>query len=405
MKILAIPYTHTLSHVSRPLLVARELKRQGLDVVFAGSGPQARFIKDEGFDVLPLYEPDPGMLFGNIRRGNLRFVPDSEIERMVEADLAIYKEVRPAMVLTDGRFSAAISAQIAKVQHSAIVNASSTEYRALPYIPFFSRIPGVMRAGGVGRALDSINLKVEMLVFDNVMGVFKRLSNKYRLRRRVTATNCLCGADLTLLADIPEYFPTRNLPADYHYIGPLTLKSSMPAPAWWPPDPSRPLVYITMGTTGMGEFFRSAAELFRGKDMTAVITTGAQASIGATPENVHVEPYMDGDMVAKRSDLVVCHGGNGTIYQALEHGRPIVGLPTIPDQEFNMRRVEALGAGKALSWERFRKDPSTLMAFIDEVSADVRYSQSALAVKKILGGYDAPVSAASLILKSLGGNR
>src|SRR3989304_5029203 len=164
MKTPPIPYPPPLSHVSRPLLVARELKRQGLDFVFAGSGPQARFIKDEGFDLLPLYEPDPEMLFGNIRKGSLRFVPDSEIERMVEADLAIYKEVRPAMVLTDGRFSATISAQIAKVQHSAIVNASSTEYRPLPYLPFFGRIPGVMRAGGVGRALDSINLKVEMVV-------------------------------------------------------------------------------------------------------------------------------------------------------------------------------------------------------------------------------------------------
>src|SRR3989304_6394752 len=162
MKTPPIPYPPPLSHVSRPLLVARELKRQGLGVVSAGPGPQARFIKDEGFDVLPLYEPDPGMLFGNIRRGNLRFVPDSEIERMVEADLAIYKEVRPAMVLTDGRFSAAISAQIAKVQHSAIVNASSTEYRALPYVPFFGGLPGALKAGGPGGALGSINLKGEV---------------------------------------------------------------------------------------------------------------------------------------------------------------------------------------------------------------------------------------------------
>jgi hypothetical protein len=35
-KILALPYSHTLSHVSRPLLVAKELRNRGHEIVFAG---------------------------------------------------------------------------------------------------------------------------------------------------------------------------------------------------------------------------------------------------------------------------------------------------------------------------------------------------------------------------------
>jgi UDP:flavonoid glycosyltransferase YjiC (YdhE family) len=342
MKILALPYTHTLSHVSRPLSVARELRRRGHEVIFAGSGSNVRFIRDEGFEVLPLYEPDPEMLFGNIRKGRLRFVSDSEIERMVEADLLVYKEVRPALVLTDGRFSAAVSSQIAGLRHAAIVNVSSTEYRAHPYVPFFGALPRLLRGTGFDAALNGVNLKTEMLVFDNAMSVFKRLTKKHGLRRAVTATNCLAGADLTLLADIPEYFPTKRLPENYHYIGPLTWKPSfLPPPQWWPPPSTRPLIYITMGTTGIGGFFNKAAGLFSGVDFTAVITTGAQARAGSAPANVRIEPYMDGDMVMERCSVVVCHGGNGTIYQALQQGKPVIGLPTIPDQRFNMRRVEA----------------------------------------------------------------
>ena len=45
------------------------------------------------------------------------------------------------------------------------------------------------------------------------------------------------------------------------------------------------------------------------------------------------------------ADVVVCHGGNGTIYQALSNGAPVIGLPEFHDQEFNMQRVEALGLG------------------------------------------------------------
>ena len=139
--ILIIPYTHTISHISRPLLAAMEIRKRGHDVVFAGKSQKAKFIEQEGFKVLPLYEPDPDVLFGNIRKGKIKFVSEAEIERMIEADIALYRELKPELVLTDGRFTAPISTHIAGLRHVAIVNVSSTEYRALPFIPFFEWIP------------------------------------------------------------------------------------------------------------------------------------------------------------------------------------------------------------------------------------------------------------------------
>ncbi len=260
MKILVQPYTHTLSHLSRPLSVALEMRSRGHEVVFAGESPKKRFIEREGFTVLPAYEPDPNVLFGNIRAGKLRFVSDDEISRMLEADLALYSEVKPDLVLTDGRFTAPISTHIGGLKHAAIVNVSSTEYRAVPYIPFFEWIPESLakRDTALWRMLDRFNLSAEMLVFDSAMHTFTKLSRKFGLEKTITATNCLTGKDLTLLADVPEYFPTRNLPKDYHYIGPLTFKQGDDAkPSWWPPAKNgRPLVYITMGTTGVRSFLK-----------------------------------------------------------------------------------------------------------------------------------------------------
>ena len=258
MNILVIPYTHTISHISRPLLIAKELRNRGHEVVFAGESPKINFIEEEGFSILPLYEPNPDLLYGNIRKGKLKFVSDAEVERMIDADIALFKEIKPDIVLTDGRFTAPISTHIAGLRHAAIVNVSSTEYRALPYIPLFEWIPDWFkhRNTGAWRSLDLINLKLEMFVFDNVMSIFKKLSEKYRLKKNITATNCLTGKDITLLADIPEYFPTRNLPKNYHYIGPLTWKSNFSPSSWRPPKKNNePLIYITMGTTGIGDFF------------------------------------------------------------------------------------------------------------------------------------------------------
>ncbi len=61
------------------------------------------------------------------------------------------------------------------------------------------------------------------------------------------------------------------------------------------------------------------------------------------------------------ADLVVCHGGNGTIYQALSHGRPVIGIPTIPDQAYNMRMVERLKLGTSITWQTFFDNPGILL--------------------------------------------
>ncbi|MBN1932685.1 MAG: hypothetical protein JW786_13865 [Desulfobacterales bacterium] len=83
---------------------------------------------------------------------------------------------------------------------------------------------------------------------------------------------------------------------------------------------------------------------------------------------------------------MVCHGGNGTIYQALLHGKPIIGIPTIPDQGFNMRRVVALGVGvgKSLTWKEFKKNPEVLLNAIDAVFANPSYAEKAQRLQAIL---------------------
>lgn len=402
MRFLCIPYTHALSHVSRPLRVAQELGNRGHEIVFAGSSSKTRFIRDAGFPVIPLHEPDPDLLFGNIRKGKLRFVDDDELARMIDADRALFREVRPDLVLSDGRFSAGISTALEGIRHAAIVNVSSTAYRALPYIPFFNWIPPwlMKRDGFIWNTLDSFNLVVEKYIFDRGMPVFTKLSSRNGIYPPVTATSCLTGKDLTLLADIPEYFPTKNLPTSYQYIGPLTWKQNLSAPRWWPPSRDRgPIIYVTMGTTGVADFFRIITEIFANSGMIVIVSTGAQIShLGSHQGDFFFEEYLDGDLVMDVCDLVICHGGNGTIYQALSHGRPVIGIPTIPDQTFNMRRVEALGVGKMLKWNEFVKNPACLMTEIDQVLRNSCYRLNAELMQKMLLSYDGAKRAADLLL-------
>jgi UDP:flavonoid glycosyltransferase YjiC (YdhE family) len=164
----------------------------------------------------------------------------------------------------------------------------------------------------------------------------------------------------------------------------------MEPPAWWPPKRrGGQLVYLTMGTTGIGDFFRNVYELIKKTDMTFVVTTGGQIEGLKTVEGiVYLEKFMNGDLIMEKSELVVCHGGNGTIYQALQHGKPIIGIPTIPDQKFNMRRVESLGVGLTVKWEEFARDPAILLEVISRVTKTQTFSQNAKRMKSVLARYD-----------------
>ncbi|UZP67534.1 hypothetical protein N1030_00790 [Desulfovibrio mangrovi] len=364
-----------------------------------------RILEQEGFNTFPLFEPDPKQLFDNIRDGKLRFVDENTLDKMIDADVELFKSVRPDVVLTDGRFSARISTYIAKVPHAAIVNVSSTAYRANPYVPLFPSRTGdcahhsptcAAESTGWNRWLDNLNLWLEMAVFNMAMPAFSKRSRRYGLHRQATATNCLAGGDLTLLADTPEYFPTRCLPSHYHYVGPIVWNGTSPAPEWWQDmanaQDTRPLVFVSMGSTAIPALFETAFNMLDANGMRGVIATGGQKEdLPQDHPDIRVTPFIDGNHVLEKSAIVICHGGNGTIYQALGKGVPVIGIPTIPDQHFNMRRVEALGTGLTVTQKTFETSPTALHDAVQQILGSPRFSDNARTMQHIISTYDAPL--------------
>ncbi len=89
--------------------------------------------------------------------------------------------------------------------------------------------------------------------------------------------------------------------------------------------------------------------VFGNYEFQVLITTGGLAEIPNAPSNVFIAKYAPGDALMAVSDVVVSHGGNGTVYQALSCGVPVIGFPTMFDQEINMRQVVNLGIGMQMS--------------------------------------------------------
>ena len=72
------------------------------------------------------------------------------------------------------------------------------------------------------------------------------------------------------------------------------------------------------------------------------------AELGPQHGNVHIESYLPQSLLFPRCDVVVCHGGSGTVLAALAHGLPLLVLPQGANQFWNAERCVALGAGLSL---------------------------------------------------------
>jgi UDP:flavonoid glycosyltransferase YjiC (YdhE family) len=150
-----------------------------------------------------------------------------------------------------------------------------------------------------------------------------------------------------------------------------------------------------MGSTGDRRLFETALSAFADTDYQVLMTTGPVGLTKALPSNVFLAPYAPGAALMARADVCVNHGGNGTIYQALAAGVPVVGVPTHADQQVQLQLCERAGVGLCLPESRL--GPDTLRHAVAAVRADRRYRERAEGLARAIAGHDGARTAAALI--------
>ncbi|MFC6668967.1 glycosyltransferase [Marinobacterium aestuariivivens] len=153
-------------------------------------------------------------------------------------------------------------------------------------------------------------------------------------------------ADLTLYADIPELIPTFERPATHRYIGPINWSPSVPLPQWWDELPSgRPVIYVTLGSSGQSELLPGVLEALAELPVTPVVATAGRGRLERIPPNARVADFLPGEQAASCASLVISNGGSPTTMQALAAGVPVIGIASNLDQYLNMSYLEQAGVG------------------------------------------------------------
>jgi UDP:flavonoid glycosyltransferase YjiC (YdhE family) len=203
------------------------------------------------------------------------------------------------------------------------------------------------------------------------------------------------------LADFDHYI--KEFP-QWEAVGPIWGKLPSTRPDWMDTlDNGEPTVYISFGSTGdLDRFLRKSYEALANSPYRFVVTTGGQLpkdTEAMAPDNFLFADYAPGDEIIKHCKALVFHGGNGTMYQALAAGVPMIALPHTEEQDINARLCDLHGFGKRLKPRHGVGE--RLILSLDEIIENPGYTEAARHYAELIQASPGVERAADIILESV----
>jgi UDP:flavonoid glycosyltransferase YjiC (YdhE family) len=347
-KVLFVAEAVTLAHVVRPVTLARSLHEQGWDVTLATDPRYERIVGPLPFKVESIHTMPPQRFHDAITHGSPIF-DFPTLDRYVADELALLDRLRPHLVVGDFRISLAVSARLARIPYVNVTNAYWSPLAKIRHVvPEFAwvRRLGLPAAQWAFSAFERIGYALHAVPVNRVRRKYglPAIGSDFR--------DALMDGDVTCFADLPEIIPTAPLPPNQCFIGPVPWSPPGPPPPWWEQvrqrDAGRPLVYVTLGSSGPAGVLQNVLDGLAGLPVDVIASTAGRAEALRVPPNARVADLLPGDLACAAADLVICNGGSPSTYQALAHGKPVIGIATNMDQFLNMAAVEDAGCGRLL---------------------------------------------------------
>lgn len=263
----------------------------------------------------------------HLARGEYEYYDEEWIERCVEAERTLVRQLQPSLLIGDLRPTLRLTAAWEGIDIASVEAAYNQPGYLYPI-----RLPDYF--------------PVQAGHFNDYLVQHLNQPRPYR--------------HAFLLADIPEFHPPAGaVPPSYYYVGPLIENEPIPeelpttlANEDW--DTSQPLIYFNCGSTGVDDrFLLAVLRALAPLPYRLLVTTAGRYAVEAPSDNVRIVNYLPARLVMRQASLFIGIGGIGSIYHALAAGVPIIGASEHLDQEYHLNRVRDLGLGLKLSRRHF----------------------------------------------------
>ena len=121
------------------------------------------------------------------------------------------------------------------------------------------------------------------------------------------------------------------------------------------------LVYLSLGSLGSADvdLMKRLISVLGKTQHRYIVSMGPASQEIELAENMVGSEFLPQTKIIPQVDLVITHGGNNTVTEALHFGKPMILLPLFWDQYDNAQRMDELGFGKRLATYAFTDQEMT----------------------------------------------
>jgi len=402
---------YNLAETGRMLEIAKASRGRFKILFMSYGGQYEHYIREEGF---VLIEMEPRLNREKLARlrkvlagetlNTVGYLSAKELEPRVENEIRLFKNIKPAAVLTGWCLSVTISTRATGVPFVNVLHSTSiTEYyeaglQSWPDRTDFALLHWFFSEEKLLRWMNNMILKL-----DRPVRPYHAVGKKYGLGTFRNFIELIEG-DHTLLADIPELVNLPKIRPNLHHIGPLPFRMDAEVPEEIESMPKdKPIVYFAMGSSGKRSLIGEIIEGFEGKPYRVIAPVAAhiEGMSVKVPTNVLVTGFLPAHKVNPMADVSVIHGGQNTVMQACLSGTPIVGIGMHPEQQANLDACTRKGFAIRLS-----KKKVTAPAVLDAVHTILHSEnakKTAAEFQRKLQEWDGPANAARFLWDTFGG--
>src|SRR3989338_9289470 len=226
-KILLMPVGLGIAHIGRLIMVAKALRKHGVEVVFGAGSDAVALLQREKLPFLPVAEFDRAIYDEKIKKNNFFVYTAKTVKTLVRSELDLYKKVKPDIVIFDTIPTVKVSAQIAKLPTVSVTNADASGYYDFSeakfptqtlfgrYLP--RRVISLLEKHYSQKFLKQLTPHLMQGVFALGMLRYSAILIKLGYKFSTDPFQLLLG-DLTLIADAPEYHPVKLLPRNVKIV-------------------------------------------------------------------------------------------------------------------------------------------------------------------------------------------
>jgi len=397
------------SHLNLFLVLGEALARRGHRVIFFGISDNEGKIRDEGFD---FYSTDPEA----VEPGTFTQIKQSIGQRGTFGAMRAqgrFDELRYDAILQKGpKLASRAALDGIIVDQAEACSGSVAEKMGLPWVSVASAlsmnmepaVPLLFTTWGYSRSRWAVmrnRLVYGLLELGAVRT--RQIINRYRKGwglEPLRSTNDAFSPFAQLSQQNAEFdFPRTQLPACFHYVGPIRPRIRPPVPFPWNRLDGRRLIYASLGTVNQHRrVFEAIAQSVAGLDAQLVLSLGGAgrvedfSNLPGRPLVVEFAPQLD---LLERAALTITHAGLNTTLESLAAGVPLVAVPINFDQFGVAARIRWTGTGDFLRLGK--ATPKRLKALVREVLENGRYAEAAGRMRAAIAATNGPERAADII--------